>query len=64
MQVVGETTHAYVYRLDTATGEIETFRVTSPEFIARLSREAANTLKQVHDGMTFTPGPTLAGKRE
>ena len=30
MQVIGEQANTYVYRLDTATGEIETFLVTSP----------------------------------
>lgn len=64
MQVVqSQGAYSYVYRLDTATGEIETFLVTSPEFIEGASREAANLLKRFHSAMTFTPGPTLPGKR-
>jgi hypothetical protein len=65
MQVVardGEA-YAYVYRLDTATGEIEAFLVTSPKFIEQVSREAADLLKRLHGGLTFMPGPTLPGKR-
>ena len=65
MQVVAsQGAYAYVYRLDTTTGEIETFLVTSPEFIEGVSREAANLLKRLHSAMTFTPGPTLPGKHK
>jgi len=66
MQVVarqGEA-YSYVYRLDTATGEIEAFLITSPEMLQSISREAADLLKRFHGGMTFTPGPTLPAKRK
>ena len=48
--------------MDTATGEIETFMVTSPEFIQRASPEAADLLNRFHKSMRFIPGPTLAAK--
>jgi len=64
MQVIGEQANIYVYRLDTATGEIETFLVTSPQVVQRLSPEAAKMLSDLHGSLTFTPGPTLAGKRK
>jgi hypothetical protein len=52
----------YVYRMDTATGEIETFMVTSPEFIERASPRAADLLNSFHKSMRFIPGSTLASK--
>src|SRR5262245_3983752 len=61
--VVGERGTVYVYRLDTATGEIETFLVSSPQMVQRLSPEGAKMLSEMHGSMTFTPGPTLAGRR-
>jgi hypothetical protein len=59
MQVVGETTHALVYRLDTMTGEIETYAVMSPKFINRLDSDAAKFIKDYHATMEFVPGPNL-----
>ena len=64
VQVIGEQGNVYVYRLDTASGEIETFLVTSPQVIQRLSPEAAKMLSDIHGSLTFTPGPTVAGKRK
>ena len=64
LQVVGEQGAVYVYRLDTATGEIETFLVTSPQMVQRLSPQAAKMLSELHGSLTFNPGPTLAGRRK
>lgn len=63
MQVVRtDGAYNYVCRMDTATGEIEIFMVTSPEFIERASPQAAELLNRFHKSMRFIPGPTLAAK--
>jgi hypothetical protein len=59
MQVVSsQYAYAYVYRLDTTTGEIETFLLAP----SRMMR--SGSLKQLHEEMTLEPGPTLPGKRK
>jgi hypothetical protein len=60
MHVVGDTTNAFVYRLDTVTGEIQTFAVMSPKFIDRLRPDIGKFIKEYYDTMEFVPGPNLA----
>jgi hypothetical protein len=60
MHVIGETTNALVYRLDTVTGEIQTYVVMSPKVIDRLRPDVGKFIKEYYDTMEFVPGPNLA----
>jgi len=53
MHVVGEAMNALVYRLDTMTGEIQTFAMMSPKFIERYPN-AAKLYKEYFDTMERT----------
>ena len=57
MHVIGETTNALVYRLDTITGEIQTYLVMSPKFIDRVRPDVGKFIKDYYDTMEFVPGP-------
>jgi hypothetical protein len=60
MHVVGETMNALVYRLDTMTGEIQTFAVISPKFIEQRYPNVGKLFREYFDTMEFVPGPNLA----